>query len=742
MLKKLQIVIVLFVICIFALVSATAKSDNKAGVLSKESHAEKLWKTSGHAKSYAEAFIHWDEDGEIPTSCAKCHSRHGFLDYIADGTVDSAAAIGTTVDCEVCHTNSERGIVRDHTSVIFPSGLLVEDLGPEALCMECHQGRESTNRVNDHIAGAGIADDDMVSSSLSFRNVHYFVAAATQLGTVAKGGYEYSGKSYDARFSHITGYNACITCHSPHSLEVNLEACNTCHTGVDDPKNIRFPGSFFTGIKDPKNIRFYGSFVDYDGDGDIEEGIYYEIQGLQEKLYVTIQEYGRSVTGAPIVYDSHSYPYFFNDTNDNGVADLDEMNRSNQYRSFTARLVRATYNLQFSKKDSAGFAHGGKYVIELLYDSIEDLNTTLNNPISMAGMFRTDEGHFDGSAEAWRHWDEDGEVGSSCAKCHSVEGLHYFLENGENVAAEISNGLLCTTCHTSPPLVRTAGPVTFPSGVIKDMGDSSNICLNCHQGRSSKFSIVSKIAASPGPYTFSNIHYFPTAAVLYGYEVHGGYEYEGKNYVGLKNWPNHNGMFDTCVECHMGTNSIRKSTSTAYKQSSNLNDSSDNSYKDHNVQKPNPADCVYCHGHDVSQPNPGADPTKFKFSGIRPASIPDYDGDGDMTEALKYEIRGLEEALYAQIQTYAAAIGAPIIYDEHGYPYFFNDTNGNGEADSDEVNYGNRYYFDAALLKAAYNFQMSKKEPHGYIHNSRYVAQLLADSIENLGGDVSAYTWR
>ena len=27
------------------------------------------------------------------------------------------------------------------------------------------------------------------------------------------------------------------------------------------------------------------SAVDYDGDGDVEEGIYYEIEGLQEALY-------------------------------------------------------------------------------------------------------------------------------------------------------------------------------------------------------------------------------------------------------------------------------------------------------------------------------------------------------------------------------------------------------------------------------------------------------------------------
>jgi len=714
MLKKPQILNILFLSFIFFLILAYTNCAFEVEEISESSKSESLWETSGHAVVTAEAFTHWDEDvpPEVPTSCAKCHSTPGFIDFTADGVVDSAAPVGTTVECEVCHTNPDTGILRDHTSVTFPSGALVENLGPEALCMECHQGRASITSVNDAITGAGLADDDTPSSFLRFINIHYYAAAANQFGTVAKGGYEYTGKSYDARFSHVTGYNACITCHNPHSLEVDLNACNTCHTNTTDPKNIRY----------------YGSFVDYDGDGDISEGIFYEIHGLNEKIYAVIQAYANQVVGAPIVYDAHVYPYFFHDTNANGELDPDEANYGNRYTSFTARLLRAAYNYQVSQKDPNGFAHGGKYIIQLLYDSIEDLNTTLANPISMAGMSRVDEGHFDGSAEAWRHWDEDGEVSSSCAKCHSAEGLAYFLENGTHIAQDISNGMLCTTCHTSPPQVRSVDQVTFPSGEVEDMGDNSNICLNCHQGRASKFTVDDAITASPGPYRFINIHYYPTAAVLFGSEAHGGYEFANKIYVGQKTFANHNGRFDTCVECHMGTNTPRETPSES----------------DHNVHKPNPEDCVYCHGQDVSQPNQGTDPSKFKFSGIRPGSIPDYDGDGGITEAIKYEIKGLEEALYEQIQVYAANIlGVAIVYDAHTYPYFFIDLNANGEVDPGEAINPNRYSsFDAALLKAAYNFQVSKKEPHGYIHNSRYIAQLLVDSIEHLGGDIDAYTWR
>ncbi len=719
-----KIIIVISLLSVFALVPflVLQSDEGQIDLLSKKSRAEKLWKISGHADKNSTAFNYWNtaSPAEIPAACAKCHSTPGFLDFIgADGStpnkVDKNAPIGTTVECTVCHIDANLGTLRERPSVVFPSGVEVKGLGPEGLCMECHQGRSSTVAVDTAIANVAAPDDDTPSSALSFLNIHYYAAAASQFGTVVKGGYQYAGKTYDARFVHIPGYNACITCHNPHSLEVDMRACNTCHTG----------------IKDPKDIRYWASLTDYDGDGNIIEGIYYEIADLQNILYDLIKKYAREVAGLPIVYDEHTYPYFFIDKNDNGRPDSDEVTFANRYNAFTPRLLRAAYNFQVSKKDPAGFAHNGKYHLELLYDSIEDLNRKLNNYVDMARFHRTDEGHFDGSSEAWRHWDVEGAVPATCAKCHSAEGLPYFLAKGTvDTSLPISNGLLCTTCHTSPPLLRKVGPVTFPSGIIQDLRDASNLCLNCHQGRAAKTTVDAAIGASPGPYSFINIHYYPSAAVFFGSEVKGGYEFPNKVYATRRIYPNHLGRFTTCVECHMGTKSPNR-TQTA----------EDMIF--HNVQSPNRKDCVFCHGQDISQPNPGADPTKFKFSGIRPATTPDYDGDGNKSESIKAEIQGLESALYAQMRAYSASrFGIPIVYNEAVYPYFFKDLNNNGIADPNESTMANRYSFDAPLLKAAYNFQLSKKEPHGYIHNSLYVAQLLVDSIEHLGGNISRYTWR
>ena len=78
------------------------------------------------------------------------------------------------------------------------------------------------------------------------------------------------------------------------------------------------------------------------------------------------------------------------------------------------------------------FAHGGKYIIQLVYDSIEDLNSVLSRPIDLTHTRRIDDGHFAGSEEAFRHWDEEGEVPATCSKCHSVNGLPLFLNEGDS----------------------------------------------------------------------------------------------------------------------------------------------------------------------------------------------------------------------------------------------------------------------------------------------------------------------
>jgi hypothetical protein len=248
----------------------------------------------------------------------------------------------------------------------MPSGAEVDTGDPDSnLCLHCHQGRESTVSVNRAIAGL---DVDTVSEDVGFRNVHYFAAGATLFGTEAKGAYEFDGQTYLGRFLHVEAFDTCIECHDTHTLELQEEQCSACHSGIEDVQEIR------------------ESEVDYDGDGDVEEGLSGEIATLNEALYAALQAYAADVIGTPIVYDSHSYPYFFIDSDGDGAVDEDEASFGNRYATWTPRLLQAAYNYQYANKDPGAFAHNGKYVIQVLYDSLNALGSQVS--VDMAGMVR------------------------------------------------------------------------------------------------------------------------------------------------------------------------------------------------------------------------------------------------------------------------------------------------------------------------------------------------------------------
>ena len=681
-----------------------------------------LWVNSGHNDVASEPFRHWDGDdpAEVPTSCAKCHSTAGYQDFLgADGSeankVDAAvpAAQAQGVQCVACHNP----VATNLSSVAFPGfetdeagepvPFVVEGFGDATRCLVCHQGRESKASVDAQIARFAIEDVDAVVAPIKddkgnnvnfgFRNIHYFAAAATLYGTEVKGGYEYEGKMYDAKHDHVEGYNTCVGCHDPHSLEVKVEQCAMCH------------GEGVTAEGGLKNIReSQASAMDYDGDGNVEEGMYYEIEGLQQALMAGIQTYAKDTAGTGIVYDSAAYPYWFADADGDGAADKNAEGNAVGYSTWTARLLKAAYNYQVSIKDPGAFAHGNKYIVQLVYDSIEDLGGDVSK------FTRNDAGHFAGNTMPFRDWDETGVVPFGCVKCHTASGLPEFIHNGGTVAVtgsgtvvtagvgarEPSNGFACSTCHDEAnwPERYAVTSVPFPSGKAvtfskkdadgKLIPDDANLCLECHQGRESTASVNNALRGKDldtvdAGIRFKNIHYFAAGATLFGNEAQGAYQYEGKEYVG-KHMHVENGF--TCKSCH-----------------------------DVHVLDVKTDTCATCHGTE-------------DVEAIRYGDPVDYDGDGDTAEGIYGEIETLIEALYAQIEVYSAANGGALSYNSASYPYFFG---------ADGKQYAT---WTPRLLKAAFNYQYSQKDPGAFAHNGKYIIQILVDSIEDLGGDVTAYT--
>ncbi len=655
------------------------------------------WATSAHADAMAPAFNNWNASGSIPTSCARCHSAEGYVDYLGgDGTavdvVNNPAPTGGVVDCSACHDPSATA----RTSVTFPSGVVVANLGPDARCMVCHQGRSSTPTVDTYLAATPLATPDTVSAALRFQNVHHMAAGATLYGSVAQGGYQYAGKSYDVNNRHVPERDTCIECHNQHSLAVRLTDCRVCHLAVRQ-------------VSDVRNIRMYGSTGDYDGDGNIVEGMYRELDGVGTILLSAIRAYASRVAGAAIVYDPTTNPYFFLDANNNNLHDVGEVT----YNRFTPRLLRATYNYQFYKMDPGAYAHHPKYTVELMHDSIDDLNAALGvNAVPFLGD-REDGGHFDGSALPFRDWDATGIVPgevriagganstSNCSRCHGGQaGFRYFLTNGVTAEVPATNGMECTTCHNS---LRTFSVVdvprvTFPGGaVLVAANHEDNLCMTCHQGRESKASVDAAIAANT--LGFKNIHYLPAGASMYGSEVGVGYQYAGKIYAGRGTHPG--GI--SCVDCHSPRN-----TRHSYDVLDNV------------------GRCEGCHG--------STDIQSFRSSD---RNNDDYDGDG-LAETLVEELAGTTARLYAAIQASARAAGNPLVYDTLTYPYFFRDTNNNGLLDAGENAPANKFVaWTPALMRATFNFQFVQKEPGAWAHNFDYMDELLYDGIQNLGGNLA-----
>jgi hypothetical protein len=329
------------------------------------------WAQSGHADYTSSSFTHWDDDDPplIPANCAACHSLTGVLDFVgerdtASGSVSQDMPTGTVVSCNACHNNT----VHDLQTVTFPSGATVDAREAEAACLLCHQGTESTVGVNEAINGL---DDDTVYDELEFMDAHYYVAAATMMGTTAQGAYEYADRTYLGRFEHTEGFQTCSACHDPHHLRVDPLVCSTCHVNV-------------TGSEDLRRIR--DDQTDYDGDSDTSKGIAQEIDSFHVLLYEAMQAYADEVIGTPLVYSSDHFPYFFVDVSNGDEIDPDDLNFGNRYTEWTPRLVRAAYNFHFVQKDPGAYAHNPRYTLQILYDSLHDLNERVS--VEVHGLLR------------------------------------------------------------------------------------------------------------------------------------------------------------------------------------------------------------------------------------------------------------------------------------------------------------------------------------------------------------------
>jgi hypothetical protein len=254
------------------------------------------------------------------------------------GEVTHAVPTDQSVQCDACHSE----FTKDKRQAVMPSGLELTGLGHSANCIECHQGRASGASVDETLAATD-TEPDAVNVDLSLPRLHNNPAGPTQYGAEAQGGYEYPGKSYAGQYTHVVGFSTCNECHHPHTLQLDPQQCSACHLNV-------------SSLDDLADIRM--SRGDYDGDGDTNEGLSAEIETLQNRLLAGMKIYALAMEGVDAI-----------DFVDGRFQDRD----GEAYSTWTPKLLKAAYNYQYSTLNQGGYAHNGKYLIQLLLDSMEDL---------------------------------------------------------------------------------------------------------------------------------------------------------------------------------------------------------------------------------------------------------------------------------------------------------------------------------------------------------------------------------
>lgn len=352
----------------------------------------------------AVAWTHYNWDASSRGSCQRCHTATGAANFMSNPATYKADGSGNNFShlqgwnatngskqnellyCWGCHTNAGTGELRNPGAITEnyagvnnagtgTTGTSVTvsypDIAGSNVCMTCHLGRQIGENIKT------ITDADGV---LGFVNSHYLAAGGQLFG---KTGYEYATRSYanPAFFAHDkigtaaapgTGSNGpCAGCHmstpNSHSFlpvtkdsagavtAITSTACATCHSG--------------TFALTPEGLT------------------------AEEEEYVASLEALKAALAGKGILFFNAHPYFYIDTNSNGIADPGEIVSSNAFTNWAGvyglalwkDVMGAAFNANLLIHDPGGYAHNRFYSKRLIWDSIDFIyDGVLNNDVAAA----------------------------------------------------------------------------------------------------------------------------------------------------------------------------------------------------------------------------------------------------------------------------------------------------------------------------------------------------------------------
>jgi hypothetical protein len=174
------------------------------------------------------------------SSCARCHSKQGFIEYAVTGEVTENVPDPAAIDCATCHivhpTVGDMALrLVDPVSMIWDETYMLDFGDNSNNCANCHQSR----RAEPNITHPG--------DTFEITSTHYGPHHGAMANVLEGVGFaEIAGSTPYPEPSNASGHlsvNAtCVTCHMApyeegtggHSWWPALNACQTCHSGTTD----------------------------------------------------------------------------------------------------------------------------------------------------------------------------------------------------------------------------------------------------------------------------------------------------------------------------------------------------------------------------------------------------------------------------------------------------------------------------------------------------------------------------
>lgn len=358
--------------------------------------------------------------------------------------------------------------------------------------------------------------------------------------------------------------------------------------------------------------------------------------------------------------------------------------------------------------------------------------------------------HGNPKASAWTYYDFKQDDFAWCARCHTSTGYKSFISNGFTPATKgFDTGsasrevLACDACHASYDFknsIRQVPAFTAAYKNINGLGQvrypnvgETNLCIPCHSGHDSGQAL--DMVANFSNADFINSHYMASAGLMYmkvgfinftspgaviGSTTYGktlspdaGSTPDGvtggtESYHRQFGTPSNIGFFPghlpagamkrngPCVTCHLNASGVAARPGSGHSLAIDAN-----AYRQV---------CVNCH---VSENDTPLTADNFRAQFLNP-----------QRDAFRSGLRLLQQ----QIARYG------VTYDEHAYPYFFDDNlplvNGSKQAVKDWTRGGT--VDGRKFMGACFNLNLLTRDHASFAHAYSFSRRLIYDSIDFL----------